>query len=94
MATITGAAVTSPNFAGDLIKDFDSRYDTLSLDITGTGAFIGAVKFHAGGTIEARYDDGLDMVQVDLNNNGLFGSGDLAIKGIAAAPTTSDFLFV
>ena len=89
-----GAAVTSPNFAGDLIKDFNNGDDTLVIDLeSGTGAFIGTNGFTLGGTIEARYDAGRAMVQVDLNNNGLFGSGDLAIKGIAVAPMVSDFLF-
>jgi hypothetical protein len=31
---------------------------------------------------------------VDLNNNGVFGAGDLQILGLAVAPTTSDFAFV
>lgn len=61
---------------------------------SGSGVFVGGKGFTAGGTIEARYDAALDMVQVDLNNSGSFNTGDLEICGITAAPTASDFLFV
>lgn len=90
-----GAASTSPYGAGDRITDFNTGNDTMVIDlVSGTGAFIGTKAFTAGGSIEARYDSVGDMVQVDLSNNGIFGSGDLQILGLAVAPTASGFLFV
>jgi serralysin len=90
-----GGASTSPYGAGDRITDFNTGNDTIVIDLTsGSGAFIGTSSFKAGGAIEARYDSVGDQVQVDLNNNGVFGAGDLQILGLAVAPTTSDFAFV
>jgi len=90
-----GAAINSPKGAGDRITDFNLGNDTIVIDLpSGKGAYIGSKVFSAGGMIEARYDAALDMVQVDLNNSGSFNTGDLEIRGITAAPTASDFLFV
>jgi Ca2+-binding RTX toxin-like protein len=90
-----GGASSSPKGGGDRIADFNTGNDTIVIDLaSGKGAYIGTKAFTPGGNIEARYDSVGDQVQVDLNNNGVFGSGDLQILGIATTPTTSDFVFV
>jgi Ca2+-binding RTX toxin-like protein len=75
----------SPFGAGDVILDFLSGTDRIELKDIGPISFIGTSAFVAGnGVIEARFDPAAQQLQVDVNDNGSFGPGDLEINGIGA----------
>ncbi|MBK8177089.1 MAG: M10 family metallopeptidase C-terminal domain-containing protein [Rhodospirillales bacterium] len=68
---------------GDVIQDFTSGEDRIDLKGAGVTAFIGDAGFTGhDGVIEARFDAAQQHLEANLNDDGIFGSGDLVISGI------------
>lgn len=72
----------------DVINNFDAFDPTEDIDFSGFAfssfSFIGTGNFQANGTVEARFDDATDTLQVDTNDD---GATDMAIvlNGVNAA---------
>jgi Ca2+-binding RTX toxin-like protein len=87
---VYNAVNNSPFGAGDNIVGFVSGQDRIDLRPIGAEAFIRGAAFTAGdGVIEVRFAGG--NVQVDANDDGVFGPGDLEINGITSI-AEADFI--